>query len=236
MLNRAAYAAILLNVVVWITGCGTDPLGRSIAELQSPDVQTRREAGRMLSQSASTEERVVMALANSASNDKDLEVRMLAIGGLSRIGKPAATGLPALKGILRDSDPHIQVQTALAIQKIEPDNRDSVPVLITAMHSGDGRVMLAVGALGKDGAWAVPTLIELLSHQTPQLRALAAQTLGRIGAPAAAGEGGTRAGRSGSKSRGAPGCNGSARIGSGDPSLKTKVSYLLFCCRAANAF
>jgi HEAT repeat protein len=186
MLNRAARATILLNVVVWITGCGTDSISRSIAELQSPDVQTRREAARMLSQSASSEERVVMALANSAATDKDLEVRMLAIGGLSRIGKPAAASLPALKGALHDSDPHIPVQAALAIQKIEPNDRDSVPVLITAMRAGDGRVMLAVGALGKDAVWAVPTLVELLSHKTPQLRALVAQTLGRIGPPAAA--------------------------------------------------
>ncbi len=74
----------------------------------------------------------------------------------------------------------------MAIQKIDPNERDFVPVLIAAMRGGDGRVMLAVGALGKDGAWAVPTLVELLSHQTPQVRALAAQTLGRIGPAAAA--------------------------------------------------
>jgi HEAT repeat protein len=38
--------------------------------------------------------------------------------------------------------------------------------------------------MGKDGAWAVPTLIGLLSHESAKVRALAAQTLGRIG-PAA---------------------------------------------------
>ncbi len=197
MVNRAAPAALLLTIVVWIAGCGTDSIGRSIAELQSPDVQTRREAARMLGQSAPTEKRIVMALANSAATDKDLEVRMLAIGGLNRIGKPAAAALPALKGVLHDSDPHIQVQAALAIQNIEPKDRDSTPVLIAAMRGGDGRVMLSVGSLSKDGVWAVPTLIELLSHQTPQLRALAAQTLGRIGPPAAAAKA-ARTGRSGS--------------------------------------
>jgi HEAT repeat protein len=39
--------------------------------------------------------------------------------------------------------------------------------------------------MGSDAAWAVPTLVRLLTHQAPQARALAAQTLGRIG-PAAA--------------------------------------------------
>jgi len=44
--------------------------------------------------------------------------------------------------------------------------------------------MLAVGGMGQDAAWAVPTLVTLLSHQQVQIRALAARTLGRIGPPA----------------------------------------------------
>jgi HEAT repeat protein len=184
MLNRTASWPLLLVVIGWIAGCGTDFIGQSIAELQSSDVQSRRAAARMLGQCGSTEERVVTALTNSVT-DQDLEVRMLAIDGLSRIGKPAAAGLPALKSSLHDSDPHLKVQAALAILKIESNNRDAESVLIAAMRDGNGRVMLAVGMLGKDGAWAVPELIEMLSHQKPQIRALAAQTLGRIG-PAAA--------------------------------------------------
>jgi HEAT repeat protein len=43
---------------------------------------------------------------------------------------------------------------------------------------------LAIGTIGADAVWAVPTLVGLLSHATPQVRALAARTLGRIG-PAA---------------------------------------------------
>ena len=38
--------------------------------------------------------------------------------------------------------------------------------------------------MGADAAWTVPTLVGLLSHATPQVRALSARTLGRIG-PAA---------------------------------------------------
>ena len=52
------------------------------------------------------------------------------------------------------------------------------------MREGDGRTLLAIGAMGADAAWAVPTLVGLLSHSAPQVRALAARTLGRIG-PAA---------------------------------------------------
>ena len=38
--------------------------------------------------------------------------------------------------------------------------------------------------MGEQAAWAVPTLIGLLSHEQAKVRALAAHTLGRIG-PAA---------------------------------------------------
>ena len=78
----------------------------------------------------------------------------------------------------------VRVRAALAIQKIDPKNVSFVPVLAGAMRSGDGRVLLAVGAMGAEAAWAVPTLVGLLSHESAQMRALAAQTLGRIG-PAA---------------------------------------------------
>jgi HEAT repeat protein len=61
-----------------------------------------------------------------------------------------------------------------------------VPVLAAAMRGGDGRVMLQVGCMGAEAEWAVSTLIELLSHESPQLRALAARTLGQIGPAASA--------------------------------------------------
>ncbi len=105
MLNRSAYGAFLLVVVGWMLGCGTDSIGQSIAQLQSPNAETRRAAARILGQSGASKERVVTALANSAA-DKDLEVRTLAIDALGRIGKPAAAALPALRGELRDIDPH----------------------------------------------------------------------------------------------------------------------------------
>jgi hypothetical protein len=49
------------------------------------------------------------------------------------------------------------------------------------MRDGDGRLLQEVGTLREDAAWAVPTVIELLSHESAPMRALAAQTLGRIG-------------------------------------------------------
>ena len=35
--------------------------------------------------------------------------------------------------------------------------------------------------MGPTGAWAVPALIDTLSHQNPRVRALSAMTLGQLG-------------------------------------------------------
>jgi HEAT repeat protein len=120
------------------------------------------------------------------TTDSDAEAKSLAIHALGHFGKSAAPSLPALIVALRDPDPHVRILAALAIQKIDPQNSAFVPILTAAMRAGDGRVLLDVGAMGAAGAWAVPTLIDLLGHPLPQIRALAAQTLGRIGPSAAA--------------------------------------------------
>jgi hypothetical protein len=75
------------------------------------------------------------------------------------------------------------VRAAIAICKIAPDDASFVPVLVNAMRGGDGRLLQEVGAMGERAAWAVPTIVELLSHESAPMRALAAQTLGRIGSP-----------------------------------------------------
>jgi HEAT repeat protein len=118
--------------------------------------------------------------------DQNVQVRTLAINALGSFGKPAASSLPALTTALHDANPAVQIRAALAIAKIDPKNPAFIPVLKSAMQAGDGKVLLEVGAMGRDAAWATPTLIELLGHPLPQVRALAAQTLGRIGSPATA--------------------------------------------------
>ena len=95
--------------------------------------------------------------------------------------KPAGTQ----KVALTDSENRVRVQAAFAIHRIDPQDQSFVPVLTSAMREGDGKTLLAVGELGVDAAWAVPTLIGLLSHESAKVRVLAANNLGRIG-PAAA--------------------------------------------------
>jgi HEAT repeat protein len=102
------------------------------------------------------------------------------------LGPAAKSSLPALKLALRDAEKPIRFRAAFSIEKIDPQERSFVPVLAAAMREGDGRTLLEVGAMGPDAVWAVPTLIGLLSHESPKVRALAARALGQIGPPAAA--------------------------------------------------
>jgi HEAT repeat protein len=166
-------------------GCGGDGVAELIAQLESGDVAERRIAARELAERPEANERVIAAL-NRHVDDRDAEVRFFLIRRLGQIGVSAKSSLPALEKLLNDPDSRLRVATALAIQRIDPEKQSFVPVLTDAMWNGDGRVLLEVGAMGADAEWAVQTLVGLLSHESPQLRALAAQTLGRIG-PAAGG-------------------------------------------------
>ena len=166
-----------------LVGCARDPVSDRIARLSDPDAAVRRTAARSLRGQPRPDERVIAALTKSAA-DTDAEVRYVSIDALGQYGANAKSSLPVLKSALADSEKRVRLEAALAIPKIDRNDASFPPILISAMREGDGRTLLAVGAMGADAAWAVPTLIGLLSHPTPQVRALAARTLGRIG-PAA---------------------------------------------------
>jgi HEAT repeat protein len=166
-------------------GCGSDVTATSIGQLESPNVEVRRSAVRALGEQAALDAHAVTAL-STAVGDRDTELRWLALDALGRGGPAAASSLPVLIKALDDTDSTVRLKAALAVQNVDPKNSSFVPVLTSEMRAGNGRVLLEVGRRGSDAAWAVPTLVGLLSHESPKLRALAAQTLGGIG-PAAIG-------------------------------------------------
>lgn len=180
MSSRYFYAAISLAAICgFVASCSRDAQRELIANLSSSNVDDRRAAAYTLAKRSPLESRAGTALLK-AITDPDLSVRAAIVTGLSH-GENTPPCIAILVAALHDQDPHLRLQAALALQKINPSNADKNSILTTAMRAGDGKVLLAVGAAGKGSAWAVPTLIELLSHPAPQLRALAAQTLGRIG-------------------------------------------------------
>jgi HEAT repeat protein len=174
---------LFATLYLFIVGCASDPRDRLIAALESSEVEARRAAARALGEEGQADERVVGALTKSV-DDADAEVRRRSIDALGQFGVSAKASVPALIRALRDSEPAVALRAALALQKVDPGNSESQPVLIAAMRRGDGRILLEVGAMGDKAAWAVPTLTRLLSHEAPQVRAVAARSLGQTGPPA----------------------------------------------------
>ena len=167
-----------------VVGCGRDPVDKLVRQLSDADVAVRRAAVRSFDEKLGTDERVVEALTTCIA-DADAEVRYYSIETLEKCGSLTKSALSALKSALADSEKRVRVRAAFAIHRIDPQDQSFVPVLTSAMREGDGKTLLEVGELGADAAWAVPTLVGLLSHKSPKVRVLAANDLGRIG-PAAA--------------------------------------------------
>jgi HEAT repeat protein len=164
-------------------GCG-DTLAPVLAKLSDPSAETRRAAARELGEHPNVDSRVIAALSKSLTN-QDAEVRRLSAYALGMVGAPAKAALPALEKSLADGEPSIRIAAALAIEHIDPASKAFQPVVTAALRAGDGRVIREIGGMGEGAAWAVPELTALLSQEAPQVRSLAAQSLGRIGKPAA---------------------------------------------------
>lgn len=173
-----------LAVISLLTvGCSRDPLSDVAARLSDPDITVRRAAARALMEQPIADERVIIALTKTTT-DKDTEVRALSVRALGQLGPAAKPVMPNVKAALYDREKRVRFEAAMAVNRIDPNDMGNRAELTTAMQQGDGRALLAIGSMGPSAAWATPTLAGLLSHQSPQVRVLAAKTLGRIG-PAA---------------------------------------------------
>jgi HEAT repeat protein len=185
MIFRSSLCQFVLGGAALLTlGCSSSRVDELAAELRDGNVQARRAAALSLKELSSEKSNAIPSLVNAANGDDDMEVRRLSLQALATMGPRAQECLPRLTPLLEDSEESVRIATALAIARIDPDSESCRPVLIRAMRAGNGGILLAVGKLGADAKWAVPALVELLSHDLVQLRSLAAHTLGQIG-PAA---------------------------------------------------
>jgi HEAT repeat protein len=182
---KASLRLLFVAFCVAPGGCGRDPIDALIAGLHDPNVEVRRTTTHALLAKPSSDERVITELTKCTS-DKDAEVRYQSVDALGQLGSAAKSSLPLLKLRLQDNEKKVRLRAAFSIQKIDPADPSYVPVIIGAMREGDGRTLLDVAALGPNAVWAVPTLIGLLSHESPKVRTLAARSLGSIGPSASA--------------------------------------------------
>jgi HEAT repeat protein len=115
-------------------------------------------------------------------SDGDPRVRREAAEALANHSNESAAIVPALEHSLADSDTSVRLAAALSIATLSPENEAFRPVILESLRAGHAPIFVEVGQMGPAAKWAVPTLVELLSNQRPQIRALAAKSLGQIGA------------------------------------------------------
>ena len=175
---------LLAGLLCALAGCGRNHVAGLAEALEHADVKQRRAAARELAE-LGTEAAEAMPALSKAINDEDREVRRLAIHAIGQIGPQADSYLAALVDALEDDELPVRLAAAFAINRIAPEEESHREVLIGTMRMGEGGTIVAVGQTGQRGAWAVPTLIELLRDERPGIRRITANALEQIG-PAAA--------------------------------------------------
>lgn len=160
----------------------TTPLQTNITDLNSPDVERRRQAAEALAQDASPH--ALPALVRALS-DEDAAVRASAARALGAIRSP-----DALKDLVRvlETDPDAETRRQAAMSLGFIGGAEGQEPLIRALKDKDaGPRLAAVRALAVMKAKkAAPALRECLADKSPEFRRTAAEALGEIKDPASA--------------------------------------------------
>ena len=165
---------------VGLEGCGSEAHQPLVQQLQSGDADVRRKAARGLGQLGEAAAPALPTLV-AVAEDEESSVRQAACRALGEIGVADAEAIAALLASLDDSELSVRLAAAFALLKLDPAGKAYVPVLTAAMRQGEGGTIVAVGRLGSDAAWALPTLTDLLRDRRPGIRRISAEALGRIG-------------------------------------------------------
>ncbi|MEO1995319.1 MAG: HEAT repeat domain-containing protein [Planctomycetaceae bacterium] len=120
------------------------------------------------------------------ASDKHDFVREKALQALARIGKQAVSTLPTLQKHLRNVEYANRVHAAYAVWRISGHNQEPLQILLqlASERDSDLEAIMMIGRLGPAAGAAVPTMIEYLGSDDPDIRLESAQTLGQIGAAA----------------------------------------------------
>ena len=134
--------AWVLLVILGATCADAQPADTTkdlIAQLESPNWETRRRAaqllGRMGSQAAPAVPALVIAL-----TDENEHVRHFAAAALGHIGPDAAPAIPALTAALSDEQEPVRAHAAFALGKVGPDAAAAVPALVESLSDEEAEV------------------------------------------------------------------------------------------------
>ncbi len=120
----------------------------------------------------------------------DASLRSHAAFALLRLGEPAKKAIPELRDALEDrKSAEVRLFAAQALWELDRDAKRVVPALVELMGEKDGvlraRVARVLGAVKVDSRPVIAALNEALKDAAnPTLQAMAAEALGKIGAPA----------------------------------------------------
>jgi HEAT repeat protein len=125
--------------------------------------------------------------------DRNLSVRMVAIGTMGLVDADPSITVPALTRMLRDPNVEVRLATVQALDQIASRHSEAIPALVLALEDSDWgptprqtayvRESAAdtLGALGPKAKPAAPVLTKLLNNTNSLTRLRAALALWRIG-------------------------------------------------------
>jgi HEAT repeat protein len=180
--------ACFVFVSIFTCGCGDSRLDELLESAHSSDIDQQRQALRELADLGSEATPAIPDLIELCG-DSDADVRRLSGLALSNIATAVPAGelgqrseiIDVLTKQLDDDEPAVRNTAAFGLLTLDPDHTGAQQRLQVAMREGDGGIIDRLSRTQPPPAWAVPTLIEILTRdQRPGLRRLAAVALGKI--------------------------------------------------------
>jgi HEAT repeat protein len=171
----------------------SDAVPRLLVQLKDADPEKRKEAAEDLGHLGVDATSALGALV-VAFKDDNVKVRVAAVDAVRSIGPEVntKTTIPALIDVLKnDKNEEVRRLAAKALGREGLEPKTVVPALTDALKDGDAGVRkYAVFGLkihGKDAKSAVPAVIDVLKNdKNEEVRCIAADTLGKVGADAEA--------------------------------------------------
>lgn len=186
MCGRIGGLTSLTLFLVTAQGCGGgDPVAVLVEQLEDPSHDVRIAAADGLREIGPPAAVAAPPLLE-AIRDPHPTLRQAAARALGAIGDRSAGVMSALRESLLDPELSVRLAAAWALHRLDAEGEHYAPVLQRAMESGEGGTIVAVGNLGANAEWALPTLTRLLKDRRAGVRRLAADALGKIGPDASA--------------------------------------------------
>jgi HEAT repeat protein len=152
-----------------------------MSQLQSEDVESRKQAAIGLQEQGPKAKKAIPALVK-ALNDNNAEVRLRAVEALGAIGEPNNEAVIALASSLSDEDVTVRRATLDAFGRLSLFPTSAFAAIIRRFADEDSLVCrMAMTTFEELGSQGTGSLIKALQDPSPAIRRASALVLGRIG-------------------------------------------------------